>query len=212
MRHTFIIPTEWNNGTVGLWLQTGGFPTFADTGTFWLDGKQLQPFFRESSIAGLEVGGASGSTHTLVVEAKGPGQFIGLIGDAWLDYVPKPVGTVDLAGVWTTCKDDIFHDTGTVTWPGAYAAHSLWRTINVPKEDEGGTVMLTMQADRPFQTYINGSLVQYSGTPTQNSHVGLNVTPWIRFGQDNRIQLVSRYDRGSMARVALDFYDVGTYP
>jgi hypothetical protein len=212
MRRTFIIPKEWNNGTAGLWIQTGGFPTFANVGSIWLDGKQLQPFFRESGIAGLEVGGAPGSSHLLVVEAKGTGQFIGLIGDAWLDYVPKPVSTVDLAGAWTTCKDDIFHDTGTVNWPGAYEAHSLWRTINVPKEDDGKTVMLMMQADRPFQIFINGAQVQYSGTPTQNSHVGINITPWIHFGQDNRIQLISRYNRGNMGRVALDMYEPGTYP
>ena len=43
-----------------------------------------------------------------------------------------PDSTIDLEGTWTTCKDDLFHDAGTVTWPGEYTAHSLWRNIAVP--------------------------------------------------------------------------------
>jgi hypothetical protein len=42
----------------------------------------------------------------------------GITGDARLNYIPKPDSTMDLAGIWTTCKDDLFHDTGSVTWPG----------------------------------------------------------------------------------------------
>jgi hypothetical protein len=211
-RRTFTVPKEWNNGTAGLWVQTAGYPSFSELGSVWLDGKLLQSFSRESGIAGLDFGGAPGSTHTLVVEAKGAGQFTGLVGDAWLTYVPKPVTTVDLAGAWTTCKDDVFHDTGTVNWPGAYEARSLWRTINVPKENDGKTVMLMTQSDRPFQTYINGARVEYSGTPTSSAHVGINITPWIKFGQDNRIQLVSVYGKGSVGRIALDMYAPGIYP
>ena len=155
---------------------------------------------------------APGTTHTLTIEARGKGQLDGLTGDAWIIYIPKPAATIDLAGTWTACKDDLFHDTGTVTWPGPYEAHSLWRTITVPQADAGKTVMLVQDADRPFYAFINGTMVQFGGIPSGGSHLELNITPWIHFGQDNRIQLVSYYNRGSVGRIALNLYEPGTYP
>ena len=97
-------------------------------------------------------------------------------------------------------------------WPGPYEAHSLWRTINVPQADAGKTVMLVEDADRPFNAYVNGTLVQYGEIPSAACHLELNVTPWIHFGQENRIQLVSVYGRGAISRIALDLYEPGTYP
>jgi hypothetical protein len=91
-------------------------------------------------------------------------------------------------------------------------AHSLWRNIAVPADDAGKTVMLSMDADRPFQTFINGPRVEYSGRPWTNAHVEMNITPWVHFGGDNRIQLVSTYDKGTMRHADLDFYTPGTYP
>jgi hypothetical protein len=214
MRRTFTVPAEWSGGAVRLWIATGGYPTFADEGRIFIDGKKLQDFGAESGINGNDVGGAltPGSSHTLTVEVRGKGQLNGLTGDAWIIYVPKPVSSVDLAGPWTICKDDVFHDTGTVTLPGPYEAHSLWRTINVPAEDAGKTVMLVQDAERPFVAYVNGTMVQYGNMPSAASHLEMNITPWIHFGQDNRIQLVSMYGHGTVGRFALDLYEPGTYP
>jgi hypothetical protein len=130
----------------------------------------------------------------------------------WLNYIPAPDSTLDLAGTWTICKDDLFHDTGTVTLPGDYIAHSLWRTIAVPAVNSGKTVMLSVEADRPFQAFINGTRVEYSGRPWTDAHVEMNITPWVHFGGDNRIQLVSTYDHGTIRNVDLDFYTPGNYP
>lgn len=214
MRRKFTVPTEWNGGTVRLWIATGGFPTYADEGRIFLDGKPLGGWGVESSVNGSDVGGVltPGSVHTLTVEARGKGQLVGLVGDAWIIYVPKPSATIDLAGAWTTCKDGLFLDTGTVTLPGSYEAHSLWRTINVPQNDAAKTVMLVEDAERPFNAIINGTQVQYSRIPSANSHLEMNITPYIHFGQDNRIQLISVYNHGTISRLALDLYDPGTYP
>jgi hypothetical protein len=214
MRRTFTVPAEWNAGTVRLWVATAGYPSFSDEGRVFLDGKPLNGMGAESGVSGSDVGGAltPESKHTLTVEARGKGQLVGLIGDAWIIYIPKPVTTIDLAGAWTTCKDDLFHDTGTVTLPGPYESHSLWRTINVPQADAGKTVMLVEDAERPFVAIVNGTQVQYSDIPSSSSHVELNITPFIHFGQDNRIQLISVYNKGTIGRLGLDFYEPGTYP
>ena len=215
LRRSFTVPKEWNHGRVELWMQST-IDEFAGHGQVWLDGKVIQPMTgnSESGIDGRAFNAAlaSGTTHHLAIEIESAGTIAGVTGDVWLDYIPAPQATVDLAGTWTTCQDDLFHDTGTVEWPGPYTAHSLWRTIAVSKDYEGKTVMLSMDADRPFQAFINGTRVEYSGRPWIDAHVELNITPWIRFGQDNRIQLVSTYNKGTMNDVTLDFYTPGVYP
>ena len=213
LRRTFTVPNEWTNGRIELWFQ-GTDSAFTEQGEIWLDGRVIQPMTSESRVNGMAFDGklAPGSTHKLAVEIKSQGVIAGITGEAWIKYIPTPQATLDLAGQWTTCKDDLFHDTGSVNWPGDYVAQSLWRTIAVPPGNAGKTVMLSMEADRPFQAFINGVRVQYSGSrPWMDSHVEMNITPWIHAG-DNRIQLVSTYGHGTMRQVALNFYNRGTYP
>jgi hypothetical protein len=213
LRRTFTVPKEWNDGRVELWVQS---PTlaFTEKGEVWLDGKIIQPMTAESAINGLTFNAAlaPGTAHELAVEIQSNGVIAGLTGEVWLNYIPAPETTIDLAGIWTTCQNDLFHDTGSVTWPGEYTAHSLWRTVTVPREEKGKTAMLSVEADRPFQAFINGTLVEYSGRPWMDSHVEMNITPWIHFGADNRVQLVSTYNHGTMRHIDLDFYSPGVYP
>ena len=213
LRRAFTVPEEWNAGRVELWVQSTT-SAFTESGQVWLDGTVIQPMTSESGVDGQTFNAAlaPGTTHHLAVEIQSQGVIAGMTGEAWLNYIPAPLTTIDLAGTWTTCKDDIFHDTGTVTWPGDYAAHSLWRTVAIPASAAGKTVMFSMDADRPFQTFINGTRVEYSGRPWMNAHVELNITPWVHFGGDNRIQLVSTYDKGTMRNADLDFYMPGIYP
>ena len=178
-----------------------------------MDGKVIQSLTNtgESTINGVTLNAAlsADTTHQLAVEIKSQGVITGMTGDAWLNYIPAPDSTIDLRGSWTACKTDLFHDTGMVTWPGPYEANSLWRNISVPKDDAGKTVMLSLEADRPFQAFINGTRVEYSGRPWMDAHEEINVTPWIKFGADNRIQLVSNYNKGAMRNADLDFYTPG---
>ena len=215
VRRAFTVPVEWNHGRVELWMQSSS-DEFSEHGEVWLDGKIIQPMTTnsESAINGLTFNAAlqPGTTHHLAVEIKSQGVIAGLTGEVWLNYIPAPQATIDLGGTWTTCKDDFFRDTGSVTWPGDYTARSLWRVVAIPKENEGKTVMLSVEASRPFQTFINGTRVEYSGRPWMDAHEELNVTPWIHFGADNRIQVVSTYDGGNMRHIDLDFYTPGIYP
>jgi hypothetical protein len=215
LRRSFTVAKEWTNGRVELWIQTAG-NSFFDKGRVWLDGKPLSSWFQESGISGLDLTSTltPGTAHTLSAEVMSTGQLTGVGANIWIKYIPKPQATIDLAGPWTTCNADLFHDTGTVSLPGDYAANSIWRTINVPKEDEGKTVMLTTESGRPFHTFINGAMVRYSSAniPCTNAHTEINITPWIHFGQDNRIHLISTYPKGTMTHVALDLYDKGSYP
>ena len=213
LRRSFTVPKEWNAGRVELWIQSTD-SAFSEQGQVWLDGAIIQPMTAESSVDGLTFNAAfaPGTTHHLAIEIQSQGVIAGMTGEVWLNYIPAPETTIALAGTWTTCQDDIFHDTGTVTWPGDYVAHSLWRTIAVPGQDAGKTVMLSLQADRPFQAFINGTQVEYSGRPWMNAHVEMNITPWVHFGADNRIQLVSTYNHGTLRNIDLDLYPPGDYP
>ena len=107
----------------------------------------------------------------------GKGQLLGILGNVWIRHVPQPDSTIDLAGPWTLCKDDLFHDTGTVTLPSHFESKSVWRTISVPKEKEGKNVMLMLDGDYPFDAVVNGTLLKYGDVPKPNSRVGLTSRP-----------------------------------
>lgn len=83
--------------------------------------------------------------------------------------------------------------------------------MRVPKDYEQGNVVLTIQAERLFSVFINGSLVNYAGRPARGGNQ-LNLTPWIKFGEENEIELLSVYDKGEIKKISLDLYKTGRYP
>jgi hypothetical protein len=63
-----------------------------------------------------------------------------------------------------------------------------------------------MRATRAFSLFINGTFIPFSGGPTKNGNV-IAITPFLHYGADNVIELVSVYDHCDVQHVSLDFYD-----
>ncbi|MBA3937700.1 MAG: hypothetical protein H0X38_09575, partial [Planctomycetes bacterium] len=211
-RSIITVPTEWKDGRVTLSLRSTGYPDFAGTGRLWIDGKIAQNWGGEAvdQIAADVL--APGSTHTLLIEAKSEGPINGFPGDCWLAWIPPPRAAIDLAGTWATSPDLLQHFTGEVTLPGPYSCKVMRRTVNVPAEHRGQTAVVTIRATRAFGLIVNGTYIPYSGGPTKNGNV-LAITPFLRYGADNVIELISAYDRCEVSHVSLDFYDPGLgYP
>ena len=205
MRKTFTVPNEWDNGRVALWVRSTGYPDFAGVGRIWLDGKMIQNWGGEAADRICEDVLKAGTTHTVMLEVKSEGPITGLPGDCWLTYAPNPATTIDLAGTWKMGKD-MFKIDGDVTLPGNYAAKLMRRSVVVSRELEGKTAVLTMRSQRAFSVFVNGTYLPFSGGPTKNGNI-MNITPFLRYGQDNAIELVSVYDKGEVKQVSLDFYD-----
>jgi hypothetical protein len=205
LRKTITVPAAWSKGRVSLSLRSTGYPDFAGSGRLWLDGKLMQNWGAEAvDQVGEDVLGA-GSTHTLQLEIRAEGAVVGMPGDAWLSYIPEPQQTIDLAGTWATAPD-MLHFNGEVKLPGPYSAKVLRRTVAVPKALLGRTAVVTLTSTRAFGLIVNGTYIPFSGGPAKNGNV-MAITPFLRYGEDNLIELVSPYDHCEVRHVSLDFYD-----
>ena len=104
------------------------------------------------------------------------------------------------------------HGTGLVPreWegnlPGSYAAKTLRRQITVPKDYEGKTLVLIIRSERMFNLFVNGIYIPFIGGPNKGGNE-INITPYVRYGETNDIQLVSHYDKGNISYLSLHVYE-----
>ena len=217
-RRAFTVPREWNQGRVELWLQSWYLSTFADKGRIFLDGKIVRDW-NDNGILGEDYDGAlaPGSTHTLAVEIKGENTLVGSRGPAWLAYRPAPQSSLDLAGQWTPTRDAL-HDDAPVALPGGgFDAWTLRRTVRVPASAQGQNMVLNVEGGWPlYGVIVNGHLTRRHHHRF-GDHWTLNISPWLRAGEDNEIELVSpevsdfKNDHAIRA-LHLDFYAPGVFP
>jgi hypothetical protein len=205
-RKQFTVPAEWNQGRVKLWFDvTGGsFLVGCTMGHFYLDGKAVP-----IGHAGAEGDFKPGSVHEVMIDFHSTASVSGPVGRLWLSYIPTPQGVQDLAGEWQGTKDFWRYDQP-VTLPGAWPElRSARRTVIIPKDQAQRTVMI--HAEGVFSgVMINGKLVTKSTGHAYSGELDLTITPWVKFGQENEIELLGA---GKTAQnVSLRFYDPRIYP
>jgi hypothetical protein len=204
LRRKFTVPATWTNGHNYLWLkawQDGGARGKCDV---WLDGARILQGGREFSGQDMTTQLKPGSHHTLAIETSGAGEIAGFGGDFWLNYIPNPTATINLAGTWDTSRDGL-------TWGKQIPLPGPWqdvamarRTVNI-NQPAGQTVMFW--ADDPALTgiIVNGHWVRrHHHRIGQYTYV--NVTPWVKFGQDNRLEIpYAAGSKGATAALELRF-------
>lgn len=214
LRKQFTVPAGWTQGDIGLWLTAWFGRTFMDGGRIWLDGQPLTDRLLADGVTNANPGGAlkPGSSHLLAVEIEGKGALNGSRGTAWLWYWPKPAQSQSLAGKWlTTAAGDPFTAAGEVTLPGEFAGMVLRRVATVPAEQQGRRVVINVEGQGPLgMVIVNGHLVSrhhhFIGERWQ-----LDVTPWIRFGEENEFELIAS-GKAQVRDISLYFFDPATYP
>lgn len=218
-RREFTVPPDWDAGEVRLWLMDqANMPNanrnqvFADKGRVSLDGKMIRDFVTEG-IAGDTLEGIlkPGSKHQLEIEIVGAGSLIGYKGSCWLSYRPNPEKSIDLAGDWAA-SNDLLHYDKTLRLPGKWDAYSAKRSVKVPSELKGKQVVVHVEfGDGPMGVYINGHWLRRSGH-IYGHGFDLNITPWIRFGAENELELQYVNDsrtpgKFDLTRVSLDLFN-----
>jgi hypothetical protein len=190
-------------------LQSFFSTTFVDEGRLFIDGKMVRDF-KADGITNLDLDGAftPGSTHEAVVEIRGKGPLTGGRGRAWLSFVPAPQTVLDLAGEWQATRDCLRYDR-TMTLPGKWDAKGARRTVVVPTDQSGRTVVLHAEG-RTLGVIINGKWLRRHYHLIGN-RLDLNITPYVRPGAENEIELIGdgKYD---LTAVKLHFYDREVYP
>lgn len=214
LRKSFAVPSSWKGGDVELWLQAWQSGTFLDQGRIWLDGTLVRDW-KTDGLPGINPGGVlqPGSRHTLAVEIRGKGALAGARGACWLWCWPPSEAALDLAGEWMP-SPDAMRLAPPVSLPGRYEALTLRRNVRIPAEQAGKTVMIDVTALGPLEgVLINGRWVRRLHHLI-GSRFQLNLTPWVRFGEDNEIELVQREPgRGEIQALQLRCYALGQgYP
>ena len=179
-------------------------------GDVWLDGQQVKPLNADRYIALDLPSLQAGSVHTLAVEVQSPGTLAGFRGECWLSFEPTPPQKIDLAGQWTPSLDGL-HYQSPINLPGNFNAQFLKRTVSIGDEYRGREVYLTLDGDPALIcVLINGKLVR------RHHHMigdrgSLNLTPFVRFGADNEIEIVrwNGAGKGALREVFLGFYNPG---
>ena len=196
LRKHFHVPEKWNHGRVMLRL-----PAFYDRSAIYMDGRLVTTDYTLSA----------GSDHVIAVEVQGKRMLLGANGCAWMTYHPDPVARQNLAGQWEMSSDAMnWH--GTTALPGPVTAETkVLRTVVRFDASKGKTVVFhAMQKSNELRgIFING---QYLSPQRESSEVNINITPWVREGQDNEIILLKGGSKETVFEPSLEFHTKGTYP
>jgi hypothetical protein len=214
LRRTITVPAQWTHGKVTASIRSWVSGTFMDRGRVFVDGKAMGDFVADG-IIGSNLDGAltPGSSHLIAIEIAGEGPLIGVKGNAWLSYLPDPITSINLGGIWIP-TNDVLHEQTPIHLPGEWNTFMARRTVQLDRGLSGKNAILSMNSEGPvIAVIVNGSYVRRhhhdNGADTE-----LNITPWLRYGGQNRIELVRQGGPGAarVASIALNFYDQGVYP
>jgi hypothetical protein len=212
-RKKVTIPAGWTSGPVKFFLTPNEAQCSIDSSSLYIDGTLIKDRF--DSLVDTTCGDVfkPGSTHTLAVVITSKSCLIGIIGNCWLYYRPNPTQDLDLAGDWDASDDGLqFNQKQTI--PGPWNTNMVRGIINIPATAAKQTVLLHFDqiGGRITGAIINGTFVGQSHVPSCPSF-DLNITPWVKFGEDNKLEIVAGAKmQGNVGKIALDFYDPGTYP
>lgn len=207
-RKTFVVPTEWKEGRVSLWMTSwwNANASFVDAGRIWLDGKEVKGLTGDMYISSGLPTLAAGTSHTLAVEVQSAGVLAGLRGECWISFEPTPKQKIDLEGQWQPSVDGLRYE-APIALPGHFNAQMLRRQVFVDAKYRGKDAVITVDGSRELVSVIvNGSLVR------RHHHMlgdrwSLDITPFMKWGAQNSIELV-RWDapgEGEVRDVSLSF-------
>ena len=210
LRRQFTIPEDWS-GDVSLSLESRSGSYFVGQGEIFLDGKSIHDKKQYGMDGFTSDTFEAGSNHVIAVVIEADSTLSGVRGNAWLWLWPEPVETMDLAGEWQVSSDSLNWN-GSVKLPGKYKDASLLkRTIEIPASFEGlddPQIYLDADAENLIGFMVNGRFVRRYHRITSN-RFQLNVTPWIKFGESNEIELVNYWrgrDSGEVRSIEIDVY------
>jgi hypothetical protein len=122
----------------------------------------------------------------VAIEAEGSTAIAGLVGEAWIEFIPEPVLRQSLAGLW---GDNIRLPGQTVVPLGTK------RSFVPDPAGQGKDAVLYVEGPRAdiAGIYINGRRLNRSAGMLRGHHFRINLMPWIRWDEPNEIELEAGY-------------------
>jgi hypothetical protein len=213
MRRKFTVPSGWTAGYVGLCVAQGA-GVFVEGGRISVDGQALRPQFYRDGIYLDPAKGLlkPGTSHVLALDIKSQQSVAGPRGNAWLYYIPEPQQRQSLSGEWRRYTNPL-RAAGTVQLPGPFQGQYASRSVVIDQAHASQNVLVHVDGMAVQGVLLNGKLINRS-TRVYNSLFSINVTPYVNFGQENLIELVTRGDPQPtpIKVVEIRYYDKGVYP
>jgi hypothetical protein len=212
MRRTFKVPATWTNGYVGLCVSHAA-GVFVDEGRIFVDGQAIEPRFRRDGIY-LDPANnllQPGGTHVLSLDIQSKSAEAGARGHAWIYYTPNPEEKIDLSGAWDRFTDTV-HQDGQITVPGNVEGQYFSRKVMVDRKYAGKNILVHVESRSVKGVIVNGKLTIRASNQVYGSRFSINVTPYIRLGEQNLIDLVNNGGTNSLDVVQLHIYDKNVYP
>ncbi len=206
---TFTVPNTWTDGKVLLWMHSWIGKTFLSRARVTLDDSVLiEKHF--NGLDGIDVTNRlkPGSTHTITVELESDQPLIGMRGEAWLAYLPKPIAEMDLAGDWEFSTDAVNFDR-TSKLPGRWDGQLARRQIDIPETYKDKQTFLRIgTTGRVVGVIVNGKW-RRAHHHAIGHEFDINITRLIQFGQPNAIKLVHYHGPGKadVQEIKLYFQD-----
>ncbi len=200
LRKTFRVPREWLDAGGRIFLVSGAWSGahYEGSARLSLNGEQLHDWsrkdytYREFDVTRL----LKDADNELMLAFKGDQKYQGIKGEMYLYHWAPPARRVSLAGTWNAT--DAERTPITVALPGEVKAWDLSRTVFIPEEWRGKyRIRLYMDgnAHATLGAYVNDRQVR------RHHHcfdtVGdIDITNFLRFGEENRLDLLHRYGDG----------------
>lgn len=205
----FTVPGQWDNGRILFWMQSWIGQTFVDRGRVELDGNVVQDWHLDG-MDGWDLTDKlkPGTSHTLKVQLRSEKAIIGMRGETWLHYLPKPAATIDLAGDWEF-STDVIHFDKTRKLPGHWSAYIGRRKVDIPANLKDKQTFIRIDTDgRVVGAIVNGHWLR-SHHHAIGHEFDINISNLVRFGQTNDIKLVyyNGMGRCEVNKVELYFKD-----
>jgi hypothetical protein len=200
-RKHFTIPAEWTHGHASLDAGPDGGP-----------GSGLREYLDGQSTSPNEVNtkfGATftpGSSHILTFDLWNANAPVGPRNSLFLTYTPDPISSEPVKNNWAVAEDDLKYGPAQ-SLPISMKLYGTFRTtIHIGAEHASQNVILHTATDNNHQHtfYINGRIVMGAGNRD------VNITPWVKFGQDNEV--IVYCDNTTLQDASVEYYDPAVYP
>lgn len=200
LRRAFTVPAAWGAGRTTLWLRSWFSTSIVGKARYWLDGREVtQGDGRGGLILDLDAGGR----HVLAIEVRGEAPLCGPRAEVFLAFMPDPAARLDLAGAWSA-SPDLLRAAPPVVLPGSFRGlRLLGRDVDIPAGWRDRQVWISLRHSGGCnEVVVNGRMVRRHhhglGPVTE-----LDLTPWLRPGAVNRIELLTPDSSATIERVEL---------
>lgn len=125
--------------------------------------------------------------------------------------------SIELSGDWLQSSDGIQYKTK-VQFPGQFEGKSWRKSVVIPDSINNKKVVLRLnRTGQIFGVLINGFQIRSIYRPHHQfgSIIDTNITPWIKPGEENEIQLVTPDGitaNGAVSEISLEVFSETQYP